>query len=152
MGKNDSQIFEALRSLDFGALRKLLEAGADANARDENGQSPLHHAARIGNEEVCKLLIDAGADVEAEFDFNGERPLAVAVFHGNEEACKLLIDAGADYHAKNSRGASAADTGRRERLRPLHDELLAYIASKEERELFEASSPATGGEKAARGL
>lgn len=151
MEKNDNQIFEALRALDFGALRKLLEAGANANARDENGQTPLHHAARIGDEEVCKLLIDAGADVEAEFKFNGERPLAVAVFHANEEACKLLIDAGADYHAKNSRGASAADAGRREGLRLLHEELLSYIAGKAEREIYEASSPATAS-GAARGL
>lgn len=151
MGKDDGQIFEALRSLDFGAVRKLLEAGADPNARDQNGQTPLHHAARIGDEEVCKLLIDAGADVEAEFEFNGARPLAVAVFHANEDVCKLLIDAGADYHAKNSRGASAADAGRRKGLRLLHEEILAYLASKEDRELFEASSPATASGPA-RGL
>ena len=151
--ENDKQIFGAVRALDFEAVRTLLAAGASANARNGNGQTPLHIAAGEGSAEICKLLIDAGADVEAEFDFDGSRPLSIAVWRGHEEVCKLLIDHGADYFLKNSRGDSAALQGQRQGRLPLHEFLLSYIAEKASAEIYEASGPATAnGEKAGRGL
>ena len=48
------------------ALRLLVEElGADVNARDHNGYTPLHHAAARGDEEMILYLVDKGADVTA---------------------------------------------------------------------------------------
>jgi len=41
------------------------ELGADVNARDHNGYTPLHHAASRGDNELIKYLVSKGADVQA---------------------------------------------------------------------------------------
>ena len=48
------------------AVRFLVEeVGADVNARDHNGYTPLHHAAARGDNELIKYLVSRGADVKA---------------------------------------------------------------------------------------
>jgi ankyrin repeat protein len=58
-------------------LRGFINAGADVNARDEGGRTPLMVAAFNANPEVIKTLITAGADVNARNDF-GSTPLMEA--------------------------------------------------------------------------
>ena len=53
----------AARNADVGAVRALLEAGADPNARDEDGDTALHDAARYGKAgEKLEALLEGGAD------------------------------------------------------------------------------------------
>ncbi len=48
------------------AVRFLIEeCGADVNARDANGFTPLHHAASRGDNELIEYLLAKGADVHA---------------------------------------------------------------------------------------
>jgi len=48
------------------AVRYLVEEhGADVNARDHNGFTPLHHAAARGDNELILYLVEKGADVTA---------------------------------------------------------------------------------------
>jgi ankyrin repeat protein len=48
------------------AVRFLVEElGADVNARDHNGYTPLHHAASRGDNELIKYLVSKGADPKA---------------------------------------------------------------------------------------
>ena len=58
------------------AAAALLAAGAAADARDEEGQTPLHYAATVEAPGVCALLLEAGADPEAE-DRDGDTPAAL---------------------------------------------------------------------------
>jgi len=51
----------------------LLEHGADVNARDENGATPLHHAAFDGNREIVSMLLWYLADKHVE-DRYGQTP------------------------------------------------------------------------------
>ena len=48
------------------ALKYIVEElGADVNARDSNGYTPLHHAAARGDNEMIMYLVEKGADVKA---------------------------------------------------------------------------------------
>ena len=58
---------------DARIVRLLLEHGADPNARDRNGRTPLHYAAIYGHYEIVKLLTDFGADPCAR-DSSGRTP------------------------------------------------------------------------------
>jgi len=90
-------------------VKKLLERGADVNARDsEYGATPLHHAAVYGHLEVARLLIEKGADVNA-VDGSLTTPLHWAAVGGHLEVARLLLEKGADVN-----------TGDREDCTPLH--------------------------------
>ena len=56
------------------AVKQHLAAGADVNAKDNNGMAPLHHAALRVHKEIVELLIDKGANVNARNE-DGETPL-----------------------------------------------------------------------------
>jgi ankyrin repeat protein len=62
--KETEGLLEAAVSGDIDEVRKLVEAGVDANAADEWGVTALMVAASEGNSEIARLLIDQGADVD----------------------------------------------------------------------------------------
>lgn len=95
----------ALRS-DFAMAKDALEKGADVNARDANGETPLMFASFYGDEALVKELISRGADVQAKSRNNGSA-LTMASYKGNAAIVKLLIDAHADVHALVDDGSSA---------------------------------------------
>ena len=78
------------------------------NEKDQNGRSLLHIASTNGHLEVCKLLLENGANVN-EFDNNNFTPLHCAVYYGHENIIKLLISFGADVNQKNDFGEFPAD-------------------------------------------
>jgi ankyrin repeat protein len=49
----------------LAAVKYLVELGADVNARDNLGYTPLHHAASRGDNELILYLVSVGADVKA---------------------------------------------------------------------------------------
>ena len=70
-----------------------------ATASDGRGFQPIHHAARNGDTEIVRLLIDHGADVNAAND-RGHTVLYCAGGHGHLDALQLLLEKGADRDAK----------------------------------------------------
>ena len=92
------------------AAKTLLEAGAEVNAYSTSEQrvQPLHSAAAGRHIAVCRVLIAAGADVNATQRL-GYTPLHAAAQHGDVEMVELFLSAGADPSAATDEGATAAD-------------------------------------------
>ena len=65
--------------------------------------TPLHLASREGRLEVACMLIEHGADMEAQ-DKHGETPLHLALRNGQLKVAGTLIERGADVTAKDKRG------------------------------------------------
>ena len=80
-------------------VRLLLEAGADKEAKNNYGRTPLIIAAQKGREAVVRLLLEAGADKEAKSN-DGNTPLIRRRSNGHEAVVPLLLEAGADKEAK----------------------------------------------------
>ena len=88
-----------------------LSCGADIDARDQDGVTPLHMAAIVSdNPAMIPALLDAGANIEARaFDgpaFYGLTPLHMAAGHSeNPAVVRALLAAGADIEARTYDGA-----------------------------------------------
>lgn len=90
-------------------IEHVLEHGADVNAYDNAGWQPLHVAIVKGNVYIMKLLIDAGADVEARTRPVGFTPMNIALLYQRYEPAKFLIELGAAFSTpKHSDGTEAS--------------------------------------------
>ncbi len=91
------------------AVKLLLEAKCDVEIKCKNdltagkGETPLHCVAFWGHDEIAKMLISAGANVNA-VDEKLYTPLHNAVSAGNVGVVKLLVMNGANKQAKNHEG------------------------------------------------
>src|SRR4051794_37252453 len=92
----------ALRDADAQAVGKLIEAGADVNARDAEGNTPLILAAFYAGPRCVELLLEKGADPNAA---NRSGVTALIRAATDYEKARLLIDAGAKV------GSRTADLG-----------------------------------------
>ena len=74
---------------DVGGVTLLLRHKVKVDARDENQQTALHHAAANGNVEIVEMLLDAHANANLR-DGNGMTPLLVAVANGRHRVFAVI--------------------------------------------------------------
>jgi len=91
---------------DVRALRQLLAAGADLEARDERGRTALLAATHANAVAAARLLIEAGADVNARDAIN-DTPYLYAGARGHLEILELTLSHGADLRSVNRFGGTA---------------------------------------------
>ncbi|MEE6207696.1 MAG: ankyrin repeat domain-containing protein [Alphaproteobacteria bacterium] len=83
--KEQKSVAGILRSNDKETLKKLLDEGLDVNQRDDEGDTMLVFTlANNDNLEMAKILLEAGADVNAPSQRDGITPLLVATSMANE--------------------------------------------------------------------
>lgn len=126
----------AVLGSDQARARHLLAKGADVNAPDRQGTTPLVTAARDRDEGMITLLLDAGAAINAR-DRAGMTALHQAVLRNHVPTIRLLVSRGADLSAPGPGGLTPLALAASEGLR------WAAMA------LIEAGAPvnqASGGE------
>jgi uncharacterized protein len=87
------------------SVEYLVEKGADLNAiaRNETGYTALTGAVSQNHNEITKVLVKNGAQVNHGYE-GGFTPLMHAAYAGNVELVSCLLQNGADPTAKNSEG------------------------------------------------
>ncbi|GMH33639.1 hypothetical protein BSKO_01473 [Bryopsis sp. KO-2023] len=81
------------------SIKALVEHGADLEARDGEGFTPLHLASKWGVFTTLPEFINLGADLEAQ-DNAGNTPLVIASFFGKDTVVEMLLEAGANPNAR----------------------------------------------------
>ena len=103
-----SPVAKVLLSDDTQALKKMIEEGLDVNARDEEGDTLLLFTlANNDNLEIARMLLDAGADINAPSQRDGITPLLEATTMANElqkQAQKIYKNPAALKHTNISAG------------------------------------------------
>ncbi len=98
----DSPLMTAAGSNSLACAARLVAAGADVRAADENGFQAIHEASGI---DMLRLLIEAGADVNA-ISGGGDWPLKEAASDGDADLLRYLLGMGAVVDL-NSTGETA---------------------------------------------
>ena len=81
------------RRFEFGKLKEA--SGGALMERAEGGMTPLQYAAREGNVETGRVLIAAGADLNAPEPQHDFTPMLIAIYNGKYDFAAVLIEHGA---------------------------------------------------------
>ncbi len=90
------------------------------NTCGQNGKTPLHWMATLGDDQAIRLLADAGAVVDA-VDQNGNSPLHESCASRQVAAANMLIGLGANRDLKNHDGLTPSDVAAAEGIQPMID-------------------------------
>lgn len=86
-------------SISNNILKMLVKAKANVNIKLDHS-SPLHTAAEASNFNAVKILVEAGANINAVDRFN-RTPAFLAFFNDNEEILNFLIEKGTDLNIRS---------------------------------------------------
>jgi uncharacterized protein len=121
-------LLRAAKALDAPAIKILLEKGGNLSLANTRGITPFMAAAGLGSTdadtrgiyitddvqqrsiESLKLLLAAGADINAKDGTRGLTPLHEAARWGWNDVVRFLVDHGADLQAKDNRGMTPVDS------------------------------------------
>lgn len=93
---------------DIQKARELIGEKAPLDTFDDIGYTPLHHAVKNCHAAMVKLLLDAGANVNArEEETNSDTAIAVAAADSSPEIVRLLLERGADPKIPGWMGSDA---------------------------------------------
>ncbi len=123
--QRNQALFVAAEQGNTRLARRLLQRGrwlrgarlrARLRARNQDGWTALHQAAAYGHDDIVRLLLDSGAEVDAP-NYRGVRPLEYAACYGHAGTARLLARRGARHTVH-----TAAAVGEVGELRRLLDE------------------------------
>lgn len=102
-GKGESLcVCSGIQGPPVEAVRLLLDKGADPNVWKK--ESPLMNAAEVNRADVISLLLERGANINAQEKEEGKTALALACKAGRVQAARMLLDKGANINVKGKGG------------------------------------------------
>ena len=104
--REHSLLHHASLTYNFGFASLLLEKKAVPSPRSSNRTTPLHLAARTGQQYLAKRLIDFHEEVNAQ-DTRGRTPLFLAMKSGHAKLAKMLIASNGNPRIANREGVTA---------------------------------------------
>lgn len=135
-------LIKAINEKSRKIIEVLIDQGADLNLPENEGLrgTPLMYAGAWNDAGISKLLLEAGADVNA-VDVNKDPALNWATYYGHVQVMKLLISEGADLNVRSKHG-QAVDVGLRlwhadSVMEVFRNTSIALPQAKREREFFQ---------------
>lgn len=153
-GSGQPEIVQATAEQDVERVRRLIAEGADVNDRGEDGHwgPAIHYTGR--NDELLRVLVDAGAEPDAEvlgqyalagrtsaveflLDHGapidgqdsqyGNTALHAAAMNGNLEVVQLLVERGADPSIRNKEGKTPYEEATELPDNPDRQEVMRFL-------------------------
>ncbi|WDK20687.1 hypothetical protein CGRA01v4_11974 [Colletotrichum graminicola] len=87
---NSTVLFNAVANLPVESLQVLVDAGADVNLANEEGDTALIIAARNGDGDSVRFLLDNGADI-FHANHDNENALQSAITYGYDDECTAIL-------------------------------------------------------------
>ena len=108
-GADIFKLVQALDRNDTKAFSSMIMNLADANlARSDNNKSILMYASWINNQEAVKILVEKGANINAQ-DSSNATALHLAIWKDNTDIALYLIEHGASISAMSMDGMTPGD-------------------------------------------
>ncbi len=140
--KLDINLLNAAKSGDFPTTKRSINAGADIEARNGCGGTPLLESSTYGHTKIVEFLITEGAFIEAQMIYGKMTSLQIASQQGHLKIVKLLLSAGAEVDHNLNRDKYTplhyAANGGHTQIAKL---LIATNADKEARESYHEHTP-----------
>jgi len=134
--KQDNQwrktlLHQASKNSTQACVKLLLDNGAEVDSLDDNGNTPLAWAARRGNLEIVKLLVENKANVnhqnmKCEYNLG---PLFYAIIENHTEVVKFLLNNNADINIRSSWGLTPLTCAKIASRGCSHNEILSILLS-----------------------
>ncbi len=99
----NDRLFDAAKSGNVTQINRLLDQGAQVNAKNATGETALHAAAALGRTAAVGLLLQKGANPNTKTS-NGWTPLHSAARFRHAQVASLLVSRGASLNVRNSQG------------------------------------------------
>jgi ankyrin repeat protein len=134
---NQSTPESGVAALHYAAVKhypemvtSLLKFGAKVDLQATEIGTPLSCATAYNHLDICRLLLEAGADPHAIGRFQDRTPLHNAIYNGDRDALMLLLEFGAKAEAKDGAGLTALDCAIEQHQTDVLRELLRSLKSR----------------------
>ncbi|KAL1871948.1 hypothetical protein Daus18300_004584 [Diaporthe australafricana] len=126
--KTPGQVLHDAISLgDLDRVKRIIEASPECvDARNERGRTSLHVVAQSGRNDIVKLLISKGADINARSGWK-YTPLAFAANSVRPDVVMTLLEAGADMELPSNDGCTPLHFAALKKEKKAHNSILILL-------------------------